>query len=79
MVDKFKYLGSYFTRKGRDEYDVDSRIASADSAFGALRKCIFSFCNISTLAKRLVYVLVILSTIHLYGSECWTLTEKTIG
>jgi hypothetical protein len=78
MVDKFKYLGSYLTINGRDEYDVDSRIASVVSTFSALRKCIFSSYIISTLAKRSVYISVILS-ILLYGSESWTLTEKLLA
>jgi len=33
VADKFKYLGSYLTRNGRDEYDVDSRITFAGTAF----------------------------------------------
>ena len=65
-------------RNGKDDFDVDSRNASVGSAFGALRKCIFSSCSISTLAKRLVYLSIILS-ILLYGSECWTLTEKLLA
>jgi len=50
VADTFKYLGSYLMRHGRDDFDVDSRIASAGFAFVALRKCIFSSCNISPLA-----------------------------
>jgi len=61
VVDTFKYLGSCLTRNGRDYYDIDSRIVSARYAFGTLRKCIFSSCNILTLAKRSVCVLVIIS------------------
>jgi hypothetical protein len=78
VVDKIKYLGSYLTINGTDEYDVDSRIVSDGSAFGALHKCIFLYCNIAALAKRLVYISIILS-IHLYGSECWSLTETILA
>jgi len=44
--DKFKYLGSYLSRNGKNDYAVNFRISSAGNAFGALRKCIFSSCNI---------------------------------
>jgi hypothetical protein len=52
VTDKFKYLGSYLLRNGKDDYDVNSRISSVGNAFGALRKCIFSSCNLLTVAKR---------------------------
>ena len=52
VVDKFNYLGSYVSRKCRDDLDIDNRISSAGKAFSNLRKCIFSSCNISTSAKR---------------------------
>jgi len=77
VVDKFKYLGSYLTRNCRDEFDADFRIASVNSAFGALRKCNFSSYNILTLAKRSVYISTILS-ILLYGSKCWILLTKKL-
>jgi hypothetical protein len=56
VTDKFKYLGSYLTRNGKDGYDDNSRISSADNAFDALRNCMFSLCNISTIAKRSMYL-----------------------
>ncbi len=43
VVDKFIYIGSYLTINGRDDFDVESRIASVGSAFGALRKMHFLF------------------------------------
>ena len=76
-VDKFKYLGSYLSRNCRDDLDINNRIFFAGKAFGSLRKCIFSSCNISTSSKRSVYLSVILSILP-YGSECWFVTEKLL-
>ena len=39
VTDKFRYLGSYQSRNGKDDLcDVNSRISSAGNAFGALHK-----------------------------------------
>jgi hypothetical protein len=75
--DHFKYLGSYLSRKCRDDHDVHSSILSAGNAFGSLRKSIFSSCNNSTKANHSVYTSIILC-ILLYGCECWSLTEKLL-
>lgn len=74
IVDTFKYLGSHISRSGNDAQDVDSRIASAGKAFGALSACLFRSPAITLEAKRRVYEGLILA-ILLYGSECWVLTE----
>ena len=75
VVTKFKYLGSYISSDGSDTIDVQSRIDSADRAFGALSKCIFRSQNIDRKAKSAIYESLILS-ICLYGCESWCLTEK---
>ena len=74
VVDKFRYLGSWLTRHCRDDNDVVARIKAAGSAFGALRKCVFSSTSISFRTKKIVYITLILS-ILLYGCESWCLTE----
>ena len=74
IVDVFKYLGSYTSRFGNDVIDVDSRIASAGKAFGALRGCLFASTHISMAAKRTVYETLILN-ILLYGADSWSTTE----
>ena len=51
------------------------RIKAAGSAFGALRDKIFAATSISMKVKKVVYSALVL-TILLYGSECWSLTEK---
>ena len=35
VVNKLCYLGSWITRDGRDDLDVDTRIEKAGAAFGA--------------------------------------------
>ena len=74
IVAHFKYLGSYMSRNGSDSIDVDSRIASAGKAFGALRGCLFSSTHINTAAKRAVYESLILNILF-YGAETWSVTE----
>ena len=74
FTSRFKYLGSIVTADLRDATDVDNRIASATSAFGALHRCVFSTKDISLVVKKAVYIAIVLS-ILLYGSESWCLTE----
>ena len=75
IVNEFKYLGSLITQDCRDGPDIDGRIKKAGAAFGALRRCLFSCVSVSNMAKRAVYIGLILS-ILLYGAECWCLTEE---
>ena len=75
IVDKFPYLGSIISGNCGDAADVDSRIAAASRAFGALRSCVFSSSSVTRAAKRMVYERLVLA-ILLYGSECWCLTEE---
>ena len=75
IVALFIYLGSMVTRDCTDEGDVEMRIKAAGSAFGALRDRIFAATSISMKVKKMVYIVLVL-TILLYGSECWSLTEK---
>ena len=61
VVDKFRYLGSWITRNCRDNHDVIERIKAAGSAFGALRRCVFSSTSFSFRTKKIVYIALILS------------------
>jgi hypothetical protein len=54
---------------------VNSRIASAGKAFGALSTCVFKSTSVTHEAKRRVYEGLILA-ILLYASECWLVTEQ---
>ena len=74
MVHRFKYLGSWITTDGRDDLDVDERIAAAGKQFGALRKCLFASADITPQAKHVVYTTLVLNAL-LYGGESWCLPE----
>ena len=71
----FIYLGSAVSRDCTDEEDVKMRIDAAGGAFAALRDKIFASKSITLKVKKFVYLALVL-TILLYGSECWSLTEK---
>ena len=78
VVSKFKYLGSFIASDGKDIDDVDARINAATKAFGMLRRGFVASKAVSNAAKHIVYLVVIVS-ILLYGSECWSLTEALMG
>ena len=77
VVSFFQYLGSILSRDCKDDLDVVTRIDLAAAAFGSLRDCLFSSTRICLEAKKIVFEALIL-TILLYGSECWSLTEKSL-
>ena len=62
----------------RDEQDVDTRLASAAAAFGALRSCVFDSRDITLATKKRVYLTLVVN-ILLYGSEGWCLTAALLG
>ena len=51
-VDEFPYLGSKIASSGRIDADVESRIAKAFRAFGALRKAVFLDKDLTLLLRR---------------------------
>ena len=65
-------------RNCQDEEDVEARVDLAAGAFGTLRDCLFSSPRICIVAKAIVFEGLVLS-ILLYGSECWSLTEKCMN
>ncbi len=69
-VKEFPYLGAVIADSGRMDADVESRLAKASKAFGALRKAVFLDRNLSLQTKRKVYQACVLSVL-LYGAECW--------
>ncbi len=60
---------------GRMDADVESRLAKASKAYGALRKAVFLDRNLSLQTKRKVYQACVLSVL-LYGAECWIPLRK---
>ena len=75
IVEKFCYLGTILSRNCKDTDDIENRIKRASSAFGALRKSLFTNPSISEKVRGAVYSTLILP-ILLYGSECWCLSEN---
>ena len=75
-VDEFPYLGSMIASSGsRIDVDVESRIAKASRAFGALRKAAFLDQDLKLRTKRKVYQACVISVL-LYGAECWVPLRK---
>ena len=74
-VDEFPYLGSKIASSGRIDADVESRIAKAFRAFGALRKAVFLDKVLTLHTKRKVYQVCVISVL-LYGAECWVPLRK---
>ena len=74
-VDEFPYLGSMIASSGRIDVDVESRIAKASRAFGALRKAVFLDKDLTLRTKRKVYQACVTSVL-LYGAECWVPLRK---
>jgi hypothetical protein len=77
FTTSFKYLGSILTSSITSEGDVDARINAATAAFGALSKCIFKNRSVVKRMKGRIYSSFVVS-ILLYGSECWSMTEKLL-
>jgi hypothetical protein len=75
VVAEAKYLGSMMTRDGLDVADVDARVAAATRAFGSLASTVFRSTSVSPMAKRAVYVAIVLPVL-LYGCEGWCMTTS---
>ena len=75
-VPKFTYLGSIVTPDSRSSSDIKRRIAEASKAFGALQK-VFTDRSLSLSSKRHLYMACV-SSILLYGGECWTPLQRDI-
>ena len=71
-VDSFVFLGSVIPSTSDD---VKRRVALANTAFGRLRKNIWTRKDIQTRLKLRLYKALILP-IATYGSETWTLTKQ---
>ena len=76
FTQEFRYLGSASDIHSslKSDVDVNTRITKATAAFGALHYCFFSNQRVSLKDKGRVYAVLVL-TILLHGSECWSLRE----
>ena len=75
VVDKFTYLGSTLSRVMQIDDKVNTRIAKASAAFGALRESIWDRSGIRLDTKLKVYKSVMLPTL-LYACETWTVYQR---
>ena len=73
---QFKYLGSMFTADGTEDFDLRRRIGIAMTRSGQLR-FIMQAKNVSLSTKMKIYRCAV-GSLFTYGSEAWTLSEKTI-
>ena len=73
VVDNFKYLGSILTGDNTIDKEIDTRIASANKTYWAL-KDIFRSRNITRKTKLLTYTTIV-RPMATYASETWTLTK----
>ena len=73
FTKEFKYLGSIIDSSLTSDADVNMRIKSATSAFGALKNVLSSL-SVDLRVKGRIYNALVLS-ILLYGSEAWCLRE----
>ena len=69
-VLEFRYLGSIIASNSRSAGDVNSRIASASKACGALQRPVFSNGQLPVFVKRCVFHASVISLL-LYNWECW--------
>ena len=73
-VKKFKYLGTTLHWDGRDEVEVNIRVAIAKKAFNQM-KTILTNKNISIATRRKILTCYIMPIVS-YNSETWTITKK---
>ena len=74
---KFKYLGSTITENASLDDEIQFRISRASSAFGKLKKRLWSSHDVSLKTKIDVYRAVVISAL-IYGSEAWTPYRRQI-
>eukprot|EP00978_Attheya_sp_CCMP212_P035774 scaffold157687_cov54-Attheya_sp.AAC.2 len=76
FTKQFRYLGLTITSLLNDLIDIDTRIAQASKAMGALRKY-FRCKQVSLTAKRFIYLAIPINLI-LWGAESWAIYKKSM-
>ncbi|XP_063427447.1 uncharacterized protein LOC134710955 [Mytilus trossulus] len=77
LVQSFTYLGSIVKSEGGAGQDIKTKIGKARSAFHRLRN-IWETPSIRKKTKLKIYNSCVTSVL-LYGAECWRMTEKVIN
>jgi hypothetical protein len=75
QVEKFKYLGVVFTSDGRQETELDARIAGAGAIMRQLQHSVIRRDEIGVKAKLAVFNSVFVPVLT-YGHELWVMTER---
>jgi hypothetical protein len=75
VCNSFKYLGSFLTKDGCIDYEINQRISKAQAAFSTLFKRVWSRRNLSMKTKLTTYKVIILPTL-LYAAETWHCKAK---
>lgn len=76
VVDEFKYLGVKFTSDGRQDKEIDRRIAQASIVARELWKMVMCNSKLSRDAKLTIFRSLYRSTLT-YGHEAWILNQRT--
>jgi len=74
---KFRYLGSIFTKDGRDTKNIRHRVTQARKIIGALNGVWWSK-DITENRKKVIYNSIVKSVL-IYGAETWSLYEDDRG
>ncbi|CAM1299744.1 Uncharacterised protein r2_g968 [Pycnogonum litorale] len=76
QVDKFKYLGVVFTSDGRQDIELNTRIAAAGAVMRQLQRSVLLRRELGVKAKLAVFKSVFVPIVT-YGHEPWVMTERT--
>ena len=76
-MTKFHYQGSLIHCHGHSSRDVNSKIAFASRACGALQESVFVMRHLHIHIERCVFNACVMSLL-LYGSECWIPLQSDI-
>ena len=74
-VEKFKYLRVAFTRDGRQDEELDTRIGKVTAVMRALHYSIVMKRELSKKAKVSIFKAVLVPILT-YGHESWAMTER---
>ena len=75
QTEKFKYLGVTFSRDGRQDNELDTRIGKANAVMRQLCRSIVLKRDLCTKAMLSVFRSIFVSILT-YGHECWVMTER---
>ncbi|CAM1326521.1 Uncharacterised protein r2_g3556 [Pycnogonum litorale] len=73
-VEKFKYLGVVFTNDGRQDIELDARIAAAEAVMRQLQRSVLLRQELGVKVKLAVFKSVFVPILT-YGHEPWVMTE----